>query len=725
MTCRNAEQRIQENSLNVSQMVASAFQNAVGPPILEVSDQVREELALPVPPVTDRPADVVLVGARGHGRWHLDNLRRLQAVGAARLVGVCDPSTLTPAELQGFDDVFVTPDLGVVLTRTRPDVTVICTPIHTHADLAVEAMHHGSHVLLEKPPAPTWTEYHRIAAAAEATGRACQIGFQDLGSTALPEIRRLVDDGVIGELRGIGAACAWVRPRSYFTRSPWSGRRSLDGVPVVDGALTNPFAHATASALRLAGATSRDQLCSLETELYHANDIEADDTSCLRIRTGSGVLIVVAATLCAAENRDPAIVLHGTGGRITLRYKVGEVTVESERERWTRRFPRRDLLENLLAHTAGQEALLSPVTGMGAFMHVVEAVRRAPDPLPVPGLLKSDDQEHVVIPGIDEAVTTACESLALFSELDLPWAPPRHQLPELTSLEVGGLKVASYVDGGGLQTTVSPRPFFHPVTTLAGVEVTDALPLDHVWHLGAGVALQDVGGNNLWGGRTFVRDVGYTWRDDHGRIVHAGWEEKRHDGFVELLDWYDRAGTRLLSERREVGVGEGPGDDAWHMSLRFTLRNERRHALPLGSPGSNGRPAGGYGGFFWRLPPHAGELSVFTQAHAGETAVHGARTPWVAVAGTSPRSEPWTVVVCAADERTAEDPWFVRSEGYPGVGSSLAWQDPVVLGPGESTTRAFEVLVLDVRLSHAGAVTDRVSQLPTLPTRTSLEGEPT
>ena len=60
--------------------------------------------------------------------------------------------------------------------------------------------------------------------------------------------------GAIGEVVGIGAAGAWQRDASYYTRAPWAGRRSLHGRPVVDGALTNPFAHATATALALVGA---------------------------------------------------------------------------------------------------------------------------------------------------------------------------------------------------------------------------------------------------------------------------------------------------------------------------------------------------------------------------------------------------------------------------------------------------------------------------------------
>ncbi|TXS34579.1 gfo/Idh/MocA family oxidoreductase, partial [Streptomyces sp. ms191] len=36
------------------------------------------------------PLPVVLAGARGHGRTHLLNIRRLERLGLVRLAGVCE-----------------------------------------------------------------------------------------------------------------------------------------------------------------------------------------------------------------------------------------------------------------------------------------------------------------------------------------------------------------------------------------------------------------------------------------------------------------------------------------------------------------------------------------------------------------------------------------------------------------------------------------------------------
>ncbi|HWU11555.1 MAG TPA: Gfo/Idh/MocA family oxidoreductase, partial [Streptomyces sp.] len=198
---------------------------------------------------------VVLVGAHGHGRWHLQNLRRLAGSTGVRLVGVCDQRPLDGELRELAGDVPVSASLPDLIAATAPDATIVCTPIHTHTQLALGAVEAGSAVLLEKPPAPTLAEFHHLVAGVDASGMACQIGFQSLGSEAIGRVRSLLADGAIGDVRGIGGACAWTRDASYYGRAAWAGRRTMDGVPVVDGALTNPFAHAVATALAVAGAT--------------------------------------------------------------------------------------------------------------------------------------------------------------------------------------------------------------------------------------------------------------------------------------------------------------------------------------------------------------------------------------------------------------------------------------------------------------------------------------
>src|SRR3954466_267803 len=139
------------------------------------------------------PAAVVLVGVHGHGRWHLRNLDRLRRAGApVRLAGVCDPEPPAQDELELIGDAPVAAALDDLLGTVRPEVTGVCTPIHTHADLTLTAAAAGSHVLLEKPPTTTLAGFERLLSGMTETGRACQVGFQSLGSHAIPYIRRLI-----------------------------------------------------------------------------------------------------------------------------------------------------------------------------------------------------------------------------------------------------------------------------------------------------------------------------------------------------------------------------------------------------------------------------------------------------------------------------------------------------------------------------------------------------
>ncbi|WP_165984524.1 Gfo/Idh/MocA family protein [Streptomyces sp. YIM 98790] len=371
------------------------------------------------------PLRIVLAGAHGFGRTYLPVLRELTAEGRAVLAGVCDLNPVPPELLDGLGTPVQAAELAGLVEDTAADIAVIATPLHTHAELAEAAMAAGAHLQLEKPPVASMAQYERLLAAAGQHGRVCQVGFQSLGSRAPQAVRELIADGAVGRVRGIGVAGAWSRDTAYYGRARWAGMRRLDGTDVVDGALTNPFAHAVATALALDGG----EITGLETELYRAFDIEADDTSALRVRTRGGLLdgapIVVAVTLAAPEQQPPVITVHGEHGRIVLHYTLDRVTVEREGEppRVTGH-PRTVLLRNLADHlaadgTAGPPPLLVPLSATRPFMQVLEAVRTAPDPAPIRAedLPGDNGARRRVVPGVTELVHAAAAELKLYSEL--------------------------------------------------------------------------------------------------------------------------------------------------------------------------------------------------------------------------------------------------------------------------------------------------------------------
>ncbi|MFI1417836.1 PmoA family protein [Streptomyces sp. NPDC020731] len=263
-------------------------------------------------------------------------------------------------------------------------------------------------------------------------------------------------------------------------------------------------------------------------------------------------------------------------------------------------------------------------------------------------------------------------------------------------LRVAGRPVGRYVTRPELPARLSPRPYLHPVTTLAGTAVTELSPADHAHHLGVGVAVPDVEGFNFWGGRTYVRDRGPTELDNHGSQRHTAYQLRDPDGFVEELRWMAAPGE-LLRERRTVAATELTST-AWALDFTFSLTNVTSAPLSIGSPATNGRPQAAYGGFFWRARKEETAPDVFTARAEGESEVHGRPADWIALAGAT-----WTLVLAGATEQTRQDPWFVRTAEYPGVGSSLAHAARLPLPPGETVVRRIVTVVADGRLDRSTA----------------------
>jgi predicted dehydrogenase len=257
---------------------------------------------------------VALVGAHGYGARHLDNLARLRELNLVELVSVADPHP--PARGTVPDGIATFASLEELLAAgPAPDIVILATPIQTHAPLALVAIAAGADVYVEKPPMASLAQFEEVLTASRKAGRLVQVGFQSLGSNGLPALDRVVASGGIGQVRGVTAVGTWVRTKGYFQRSRWAGKRSLDGMDVVDGVATNALAHAVATGLRIAGAALAEDVVSVETDLYRAHATESDDTSVIRVRTAGGAVLLCALTLCADEQTAPAVTVHGTLGR--------------------------------------------------------------------------------------------------------------------------------------------------------------------------------------------------------------------------------------------------------------------------------------------------------------------------------------------------------------------------------------------------------------------------
>lgn len=116
----------------------------------------------------DSPLKFVLIGCGKIGMAaHLPNLIRLQERGLAEIAGVCDADQ-NKARLaaEKFKVPVFETDWQKVVKETQPDAISVCLPPGPNAEVSVQAVEMGLHVICEKPPGRTAAQAKRMAEAA-------------------------------------------------------------------------------------------------------------------------------------------------------------------------------------------------------------------------------------------------------------------------------------------------------------------------------------------------------------------------------------------------------------------------------------------------------------------------------------------------------------------------------------------------------------------------------
>ena len=257
-----------------------------------------------------------------------------------------------------------------------------------------------------------------------------------------------------------------------------------------------------------------------------------------------------------------------------------------------------------------------------------------------------------------------------------------------------------YVYGTDAAQVESPRPFFHPLRTLAGDEVSIFRPHDHRWHHGLSMTCANLSGENFWGGPTYVEGRGYVQLENNGRIEHQTWEKVEAVGgrprLVERLAWITQGGERWLDERRTIEVAEVDTErGSWTLRLSLLLWNAADRPLELGSPTTAGRPLAGYGGLFWRGPrSFLGGRILGPEGVDGPEAM-GRHAPWLAFTGRHDGSDRCSTLVFVDHPENPRHPtqWFVRSDPYACVSCAFMFDQVYVLEPGEGLALRYLLVV--------------------------------
>lgn len=148
-------------------------------------------------------------GSTGFGMSHA-HVHGYQETGVCELVAVADivreNAEAFAARYGGSARTYT--DYNRMLSEEKPDIVSICTWPHLHAQMVLDSVAAGARAIhCEKPMAPTWGEAKRMHEAAVENGVQLTFNHQRRFLEPFQTARRMLRDGVIGELQRLEGSC--------------------------------------------------------------------------------------------------------------------------------------------------------------------------------------------------------------------------------------------------------------------------------------------------------------------------------------------------------------------------------------------------------------------------------------------------------------------------------------------------------------------------------------
>ncbi len=160
---------------------------------------------------------MAVVGIGSMGRNHL---RVLMDTLDVEVVGISDVNIKATEDVAKKYKLPVYANYLQLFKERKPNAVVIVVPTVYHLEIALAAINHGIHVLVEKPIAATTTEAQKMIEAAVQKNIILGVGHIERFNPAIIELKRRIDDGALGRIFMIHAR----------RQSPFPGRIQDVGV---------------------------------------------------------------------------------------------------------------------------------------------------------------------------------------------------------------------------------------------------------------------------------------------------------------------------------------------------------------------------------------------------------------------------------------------------------------------------------------------------------------
>ncbi len=282
----------------------------------------------------------IKVGTVGYGpsfniaRHHLNEMKRAGMVPVA--VADIDPAQLPRAEAD-FPGIRTFASATEMLSACEVDLLAICTPHNTHAELAIECMDAGRHVVTEKPFAVSTAECDAMIAACRRNEVMLSTYHNRHWDGWILEAVDRIGGGIIGEVMRIEAhSCGYRCPRTW-----WRSSKSISG-----GIMYDWGAHFLEYALQLLDGNMVEVMGYARyghwaARTGYGEDSNEDEAQAV-VRFDSGRMLTLLISNVDCSPRRGMLEVTGTKGVYIIGPEEWEATIHDGDEVVLRRGPNRN-----------------------------------------------------------------------------------------------------------------------------------------------------------------------------------------------------------------------------------------------------------------------------------------------------------------------------------------------------------------------------------------------
>lgn len=248
-----------------------------------------------------------VVGIGSIGKRHI---AVLDADPECSIAAICDTDEERCREQAELYNIPYFTDYHEMLDKVDADVVNVVTPHALHADMTVEALRKGFHVLVEKPMALSVKDCQRMVDAAESSGRKLWVVKQNRYNVPIRLAKDAIDKGRLGKIFMIKCDILWNRYQGYYDDSPWRGKIQEEG-----GALFTQASHFVDLLVWWCGDVEGVQGMA-ETQNHN---IETEDSGAAVLKFSSGTIGSLVWTTCVYnKNYEGSITIIGEKGTIKI-----------------------------------------------------------------------------------------------------------------------------------------------------------------------------------------------------------------------------------------------------------------------------------------------------------------------------------------------------------------------------------------------------------------------